>query len=30
LVQRTEGKKVPQVIAGHYHYLKNPLFFRVR
>jgi hypothetical protein len=30
LVQRAEGKKVPQVIAGHYHYLKSPLFFRVR
>jgi hypothetical protein len=30
LVQRTQGKETPLVIVGHYHYLKNPLFFRVR
>jgi hypothetical protein len=30
LVQRAEEKEVPRVITGHYHYLKSPLFFRVR
>jgi hypothetical protein len=30
LVQRVDESEVPQVIKGHYHYLKNPLFFRVR
>jgi len=30
LVQRADAKEVPQVIAGHYHYLKDPLFLRVR
>jgi hypothetical protein len=30
LIRRTNEKKVPQVITGHFHYLKNPLFFRVR
>ena len=30
LVERTDEKKVPTVITGHYHYLKGPLFFRVR
>jgi hypothetical protein len=30
LIRRTDKKKVPQVITGHFHYLKNPLFFRVR
>ncbi|OGP53912.1 MAG: hypothetical protein A2Y65_01675 [Deltaproteobacteria bacterium RBG_13_52_11] len=30
LVQRTDEKEVPQVITGHYHYLKSPLFFRVQ
>ena len=30
LVQRTDEKKVPKVITGHYHYLKGPLFLRVR
>jgi hypothetical protein len=30
LVQRTEAEEVPRVVIGHYHYLKSPLFFRVR
>ena len=30
LVQRADEKEVPQVITGHYHYLKSPLFFSVR
>jgi hypothetical protein len=30
LVQRTEVEEVPRVVIGHYHYLKSPLFFRVR
>ncbi|OGP84261.1 MAG: hypothetical protein A2Z08_11325 [Deltaproteobacteria bacterium RBG_16_54_11] len=30
LLRRTEKEKVPQVIAGHFHYVKNPLFYRVR
>jgi hypothetical protein len=30
LVQRTDEQEVPQVIRGRYHYLKNPLFFRIR
>jgi hypothetical protein len=29
-VQRIDKKVVPHVIAGHYHYLKDPLFLRVR
>jgi hypothetical protein len=30
LIRRTDKKKVPQVITGHFHYLKNPFFFRVQ
>jgi hypothetical protein len=31
IVQRADGaEEVPGVVAGHYHYLTSPLFFRVR
>jgi hypothetical protein len=30
LIKRADEKEVPQVITGRYHYLKGPLFFRVR
>ncbi|RLB07217.1 MAG: hypothetical protein DRG50_03500 [Deltaproteobacteria bacterium] len=30
LVQRVKEQDVPRVIKGHYHYLKKPIFFRVR
>jgi hypothetical protein len=30
MVQRIDEKEVPRVITGHYHYLKSPVFFRVR
>ena len=29
LLRRTDKEKVPQVITGHFHYRKSPLFFRV-
>lgn len=29
-VRRTEAKRVPQVVTAHFHYLKDPLFLRVR
>jgi hypothetical protein len=30
LIQRADEKEVPLAITGHYHYLKKPLFLRVR
>lgn len=30
LIQRTDEKEVPPAVSAHYHYLKKPLFLRVR
>jgi hypothetical protein len=30
LLRRTDKEKVPPVISAHFHYRKNPLFFRVQ
>ena len=30
LIQRADEKEVPPAVSAHYHYLKKPLFLRVR
>ena len=30
VLRQTDKEQVPQVVSAHFHYRKNPLFFRVR